>query len=160
MKNSDYQKLPKNVRELYSSYSDNLFDDHPQVVSARRTVDEKEAEHQKANAVTRPLFAKRAALEARLEHAKAELQTQHDTRQKAVIAALVEDREIPAVDQGRENLKEIIEALRGAIDVVESELSRAEKRAQHASEFAADAAIALERTLERLKLEKAQHESY
>ena len=160
MKNSDYQKLPANVRERFTSYSDDHFDDHPEVISARGQVDETEAALQKAIAIRNPFAARRAALEARLEQTKAELQTQRETRQKAVIAALAADCKIPAADHGGQLLAEIIEALPGAIDVVEQELFKADQVAQRASDFAADAQSVLDRTIDRLKLEKAQNESY
>ncbi len=160
MKISDYQKLPANVRELFNSYDNNLFDNHPDVVSARRSVDETEAALQKAVSIRTPFAARRAALEARLEQTKTELQTLRETRQKAVIAALVADRTIPAADDNGEHLVEIIEALPGAIEVVEKEYSTADQVAQRAADLAADAESALKRTIERLKLEKAKSESY
>ena len=160
MKNSDYLKLPANVRERFTSYSDDHFDDHPEVISARRSVDETEAALQKAVSIRTPFAARRTALEARLEQTKAELQTQRETRQKAVIAALVADRKIPAADDNVEYLVEIIEALPGAIEVIEKEYSTADQVAQRAADLAADAASALKRTIERLKLEKAKSESY
>jgi chromosome segregation ATPase len=160
MKISDYQKLPANVRELFNSYDNNHFDNHPDVVSARRSVDETEAALQKAIAIRTPFAARRTALETRLEQTKAELQTQRETRQKAVIAALVADRKIPAADDDVDHLVEIIEALPGAIEVIEKEYSAADQVAQRAADLAADAASALKRTIERLKLEKAKSESY
>lgn len=160
MKNSDYLKLPKNVRELFSSYDNNLFDNHPDVVSARRGVDETEAALQKAIAIRTPFAARRTALETRLEQTKAELQTQRETRRQAVIDALVADCKIPAADHDVDLLAEIVDAIPGAIDVVEKEFSKADQVAQRAADLAADAASALKRTIERLKLEKAQSESY
>ena len=160
MKISDYQKLPANVRELFNSYDNNHFDNHPDVVSARRSVDETEAALQKAIAIRTPFAARRTALETRLEQTKAELQTQRETRQKAVIAALVADRKIPAADDDVDHLVEIIEALPGDIEVIEKEYSAADQVAQRAADLAADAASALKRTIERLKLEKAKSESY
>ena len=160
MKNSDYMKLPKNVRELFSSYDNNLFDDHPQVISARRSVDETETALQKAIAIRSPFADRRAALEVQQEQAKAKLQAQRETRRKAVIAALVAGCEIPAADDKGEVLAEMVDALPGAIEVVEQEFSKADRVAQRAADFAADAVSALKRIVERLKLEKAQSESY
>ncbi len=53
-----------------------------------------------------------------------------------------------------------LEALPGAIEVIEKEYSTADQVAQRAADLAADAASALKRTIERLKLEKAKSESY
>ena len=159
MKLSEYQKLPNNVRAHFSSYSDDLFDDHPQVIKARRRIAEAETEHQKSIGVTQPLTARYAELEARLEQAKIDLQTQREARQQAVVSALVEGREIPASDHRSEILAEAIEALPIALGVVEKELFRARQIAQHTANAASDAGCDLERVIEHLKLDKARRAS-
>lgn len=46
MTDNEYRELPRHIRERFSSISDSEFDEHPDVLEARQSIEEAEARHQ------------------------------------------------------------------------------------------------------------------
>lgn len=162
MNDQQYRALPRNVREKFSSLSDDQFASHPDVVAARQRVDAAEAAYRSACEAASKLRQRKVAVEAIGAQALAKLRELHAVRVQTVCDALLvagNDLSIKfdvALRDDTERFALIAEAAPVALKQADEQLVALNRRIQLAANDCQSAAEDHRAVLDALKLAAAQ----
>ena len=160
MTDNEYRELPRHIRERFSSISDSEFDEHPDVLEARQSIEEAEARHQANIDCVSAYRLRLQDLEAQRGQALHEIRSLTEKRTQQLADLLLQgqsvdlnpDQELQAQIERRQLFADVVEI---AKPTIEQRIKAAARARSMSGPSCSSAEEHLRGVLDRLKLEEA-----